>query len=490
MNYKYILNIIGKVLRVEAVLMLFPLIVGLIYKEPFSTTILSFMITIAILLVIGFLLNLVKPKNHKILPRSSFIVVSLSWLLMSLFGSFPLMLSGEVPNFFNAFFEMCSGFTTTGASIIKDVEALSHSILFWRSFSHWIGGMGVIVFILAIFPDAKEGTSMHILRAESPGPQVGKLVSKMGVTARILYFIYLGMTLIEFLFLSLGPDKKMDLFSSITFTFSTAGTGGFSISNSGIAEYSTYSQYVIAIFMILFGINFSLFYLLLIKKYKTVVKNDEVKVYLFIVIFATAFITANVYLQCKDLYSTFEESFRHSFFQVASLVSTTGFVTTNYELWPTSCIMILLFLTFMGACAGSTAGGFKVSRLIILIKSVGNKMKTAIHPRKIDVVSNGNGKIEKSVIEETQTFFTIYMLLLFVTTFLISFDGFDVMTSFTASLSCISNVGLGLGKVGSVGNFSEFSSFSKFILSFLMIAGRLELFPIIALFNFKTWKKR
>ncbi len=490
MNYKYILNIIGKVLRVEAVLMLFPLIVGLIYKEPFSTTILSFMITIAILLVIGFLLNLIKPKNHKILPRSSFIIVSLSWLLMSLFGSFPLIISGEVPNFFDAFFEMCSGFTTTGASIIKDVEVLSHSILFWRSFSHWIGGMGVIVFILAILPDAKEGTSMHILRAESPGPQVGKLVSKMGATARILYFIYLGMTLIEFLFLSLGPDKKMDLFSSITLTFSTAGTGGFSILNSGIAEYSAYSQYVIAIFMILFGINFSLFYLLLIKKYKTVVKNDEVKVYLFIVIFATAFITANVYLQCKDLYSTFEESFRHSFFQVASLVSTTGFVTTNYELWPTSCIMILLFLTFMGACAGSTAGGFKVSRLIILLKSAGNKMKTAIHPRKIDVVSNGDGKIEKSVIEGTQTFFTIYMLLLFVTTFLISFDGFDVMTNFTASLSCISNVGPGLGKVGPVGNFSEFSSFSKFILSFLMIAGRLELFPIIALFNFKTWKKR
>lgn len=470
--------------------MLFPLLVGLVYQENFNQTILAFLLSIVITFSVGFALGFLKPKTYKIIPRASFIIVSMSWLLMSLFGSFPLLISREVPNFFDAFFEMCSGFTTTGASVVADVEALSHSILFWRSFSHWIGGMGVIVFILAILPDAKEGTSMHILRAESPGPQVGKLVSKMGATARILYFIYLGLTCLEFLFLVLGPDQKMDLFASITLTLGTAGTGGFSILNSGIAEYSAYSQYVIAVFMTLFGINFSLFYLLLIRKFKSVIRNDEVKVYLCILCVACAFITCQVYFQCKDLYGSLEETFRHSFFQVASLISTTGYVTTNYELWPTASLMVLLFLTFIGACAGSTSGGFKISRLIILSKSASKKIKTSIHPRKVDIIQNGEGKIDPQIISDTQSYFVVYILLLFAATFLISFDGFDVVTNFTASLSCISNVGPGLGVVGPIGNFSSFSSFSKFVLSFLMIAGRLELFPLIALFNVKTWKRR
>lgn len=490
MNYRYIFNIIGKVLRVEAFFMLFPLFVGICYQEPFQSTILSFLISIVLAFIVGTLLSFLKPKTYKIIPRSSFLIVSLSWIFMSLFGSFPLMISKEVPNFFNAFFEMCSGFTTTGASILNDVESLSHSILFWRSFSHWIGGMGVIVFILAILPEAKEGTSMHILRAESPGPQVGKLVSKMGATARILYFIYLGMTCLEFLLLWLGPDQKMDFFASITLTLGTAGTGGFSILNSGIAEYNAYSQYIIAIFMVLFGINFSLFYLLLIKKFKSVLKNEEVKVYLSILFVATIFITINIYHQCRELYGTLEASFRHAFFQVASIISTTGYVTTNYELWPTSCTMILLFLTFMGACAGSTSGGFKVSRLIILGKSASKKIKTSIHPSKVEVIQNDAGKIDHSIISGTQSYFVVYMLLLFSVTFLLSFDGFDITTNFTASLSCISNVGPGFGMVGPTGNFAEFSSFSKFILSLLMIAGRLELFPLIALFNVKTWKRR
>ena len=273
MNYRNIINIIGKVLQIEAILLLLPLLVGVIYKESWDTTLFAFFITALGSFVVGVLLNIPKPKSKKILPRASFIIVALSWIIVAMVGALPLVISKEIPNFFDAFFEMSSGFTTTGASICTDVESLSHSILFWRSFSHWIGGMGVIVFILAILPDDKEGSNMHILRAESPGPSVGKLVSKVSATARILYLIYMGLTIIEFLFLFLGPDKKMDLFNSICITLGTAGTGGFSVLNSGCASYSIYSQYVISIFMILFGVNFTLFYLLLIGKFKSVWKN-------------------------------------------------------------------------------------------------------------------------------------------------------------------------------------------------------------------------
>lgn len=491
-NYKNIFNTIGKILRVEAILMIFPLIVALIYQEPFETTIIAFGVTAIAEFIIGCLLNIKKAQSHKILPRESFIIVSLSWLFVSLFGCFPLIISREIPNFFDAFFEMCSGFTTTGATILKDVEAMPHSILFWRSFSHWVGGMGVIVFILAILPDNKEGSNMHILRAESPGPQVGKLTSRISVTARILYLIYVAMTTIEFLLLVLGPDSKMDLFSSITLSLGTAGTGGFAVLNDGIASYAPYSQYVIGIFMMLFGINFTLFYILLIGRFKSVIKNEELGIYISIILISVIIITTALTL--NNIYDTFEECFRHAFFQVTSIISTTGYVTTDYTgqfPWPTICSMVLIFLMLTGPCAGSTGGGIKLSRISILCKSAVRKVKQMISPRKVELIKVSGAVIEEDVIQGAESFFVLYMIILFLCTMLISFDGKDLVTNFTASLSCISNIGPGIGNVvGPAGNFSEFSSFSKFILSITMITGRLELFPMMALFNIKTWKTR
>lgn len=491
MNYRNIINIIGKVLQIEAILLLLPLLVGVIYKESWYTTLFAFFITALGSFVVGVLLNIPKPKSKKILPRSSFIIVALSWIIVAMVGALPLVISREIPNFFDAFFEMSSGFTTTGASICTDVESLSHSILFWRSFSHWIGGMGVIVFILAILPDDKEGSNMHILRAESPGPSVGKLVSKVSATARILYLIYIGLTIIEFLFLFLGPDKKMDLFNSICITLGTAGTGGFSVLNSGCAAYSIYSQYVISIFMILFGINFTLFYLLLIGKFKSVWKNEELRTYITLVLGSTFFIAITLFVKKIPEYSNFEECFRHSLFQVASIVSTTGYVTTDYSLyWPPVCLMVIILLMLTGPCAGSTGGGIKISRINLLFKSIVQKVRTMINPRKVELIKDSGQIVDDEVVKGAESFIIVYVALLFFVTFIISFDGFDLVTNFTATLSCISNVGPGLNVVGPTGNFAGFSNFSKFVLSLTMITGRLELFPMIALFAPRTWRTK
>ena len=491
MNYKNIINIIGKVLQIEAMLLLLPLLVGAIYKESWDTTLFAFFITALGSFVVGVLLNIPKPKSKKILPRSSFIIVALSWIIVAMVGALPLVISREIPNFFDAFFEMSSGFTTTGASICTDVESLSHSILFWRSFSHWIGGMGVIVFILAILPDDKEGSNMHILRAESPGPSVGKLVSKVSATARILYLIYIGLTIIEFLFLFLGPDKKMDLFNSICITLGTAGTGGFSVLNSGCAAYSIYSQYVISIFMILFGINFTLFYLLLIGKFKSVWKNEELRTYITLVLGSTFFIAITLFVKKIPEYSNFEECFRHSLFQVASIVSTTGYVTTDYSLyWPPVCLMVIILLMLTGPCAGSTGGGIKISRINLLFKSIMQKVRTMINPRKVELIKDSGQIVDDEVVKGAEIFIILYVALIFFVTFVISFDGFDLVTNFTATLSCISNVGPGLNVVGPTGNFAGFSNFSKFVLSLTMITGRLELFPMIALFVPRTWRTK
>lgn len=491
MNYKNIINIIGKILQIEAILLLLPLLVGAIYKESWDTTLFAFFITALGSFVVGVLLNIPKPKSKKILPRSSFIIVALSWIVVAMVGALPLVISREIPNFFDAFFEMSSGFTTTGASICTDVESLSHSILFWRSFSHWIGGMGVIVFILAILPDDKEGSNMHILRAESPGPSVGKLVSKVSATARILYLIYIGLTIIEFLFLFLGPDKKMDLFNSICITLGTAGTGGFSVLNSGCAAYNIYSQYVISIFMILFGINFTLFYLLLIGKFKSVWKNEELRTYITLVLGSTFFIAITLFVKKIPEYSNFEECFRHSLFQVASIVSTTGYVTTDYSLyWPPVCLMVIILLMLTGPCAGSTGGGIKISRINLLFKSIVQKVRTMINPRKVELIKDSGQIVDDEVVKGAEIFIILYVALLFFVTFVISFDGFDLVTNFTATLSCISNVGPGLNVVGPTGNFAGFSNFSKFVLSLTMITGRLELFPMIALFAPRTWRTK
>lgn len=491
MNYRYIFKTIGRVLELEGLLMILPIIIGFVYNEPFNGALLSFIISAGGTFLIGLVLSFIRPKNTKILPRASFIIVALSWLVMALFGSLPLIISKEVPNFFDAFFEMCSGFTTTGASILNQVESLSKSILFWRSFSHWIGGMGVIVFILAVLPNDKEGSRMHILRAESPGPQVGKLTSKVSATARILYLIYIGLTAILFLLLFFGPDSNMDFFSSITITMGTAGTGGFTVLNSGMTSYSPYSQYVVSIFMLLFGTNFTIFYLILVGKIKAVFKNEEIKIYAAIVFIAVAFISLTLFFQCRSDYPTFEESFRHALFQVASIISTTGYSTTDYAaLWPTTCQLVIVFLMLTGPCAGSTGGGIKISRISLLVKSTVQRIRQMINPNKVTLVKDSGEVVEKEVIDNAQGFFILFMIILFGVTFAVSFDGFDSLTNFTATLACISNIGPGLSKVGPMSNFAEFSYFSKFILSLTMIAGRLELFPLMALFFPHTWKNR
>lgn len=496
MNYAIIRNILGKLMILLAGLMVLPLIVSVIYQEGLQNY-LAFIIPIGLLLIFGLLFNIKKPRNTNIVAREGLIIAGLSWLLLSLFGCIPFMISGEIPNFFDAFFEIVSGFTTTGASVVTDVTALSHSILFWRSFSHWIGGMGVLVFILAIIPESKDGSSMHILRAESPGPQVGKLVSKMRVTSRILYLIYVVLTIIQFLFLWLGPDEQMTAFNSIIYTLGTAGTGGFSMDPQSLEFYAPYSQYVIAIFMLIFGVNFSLYYLILIGNIKEVLKNEELKWYLAIVAIAVALLCINTF----QIYDNIEETFRHALFQVASIISTTGYSSTGYSTyevvdgmikvggWPVFSQVLVFILMFFGACAGSTAGGLKITRINVLVKSMIKKIKNVVNPRKVEVLCIDKKPADNKIVEVIQNFFVLYMMIFLICSLIISLDGNDFVTNITASLSCISNVGPGLNAVGPYGSYSVFSSFSKFILSLEMIAGRLELFPLLVLFSPKTWAR-
>ena len=418
--------------------------------------------------------------------KDGFIIVGLSWVIMSLFGCLPFVISKEIPSFFDAFFEITSGFTTTGASVI-DVTKMSHSMLFWRSFSHWIGGMGILVFILAVIPESQEGSSMHILRAESPGPQVGKIVSKMKITSRIMYLIYLGLTLIEFLLLWLGPDKQMTIFNSLIYTLGTAGTGGFALDPYSLEFYSSYSQYVVAIFMIIFAVNFSMYYLLLIGNWKEVLKNEELRTYFIIVAVSVLLIAINIYSTCVNV----EEAFRLSLFQVGSIMTTTGYSITNFIDWPSFSKTILIILMFIGGCAGSTAGGMKVSRLIILVKSFFRNIKRMIAPRKVETIKINGKTIDEEQLEGVQSFLVAYLLILIFCAILISVDGKDILTNLTASLTCISNVGPGMTQlIGPYGGFSSFSAFSKIVLSLEMIAGRLEIFPLLIVFYPRTWFKR
>ena len=475
-----------------AYLMVLPLIICIWKKESFINY-LAFLIPMILLFVIGRLLYIKKAESNRILAREGFVIVGLSWIIMALFGCMPYLISGNMTNFFDAFFETASGFTTTGSSVVTDYSTLDHSIMFWRSFAHWIGGMGVLVFILAIIPESKEGSSMHILRAESPGPQVGKLVSKMRATSRILYLIYLFLTVALILILWLGPDKKMDLFHSMIYSFGTAGTGGFGIDNGSLETYARSTQYIIATFMLIFAINFSMFYLILIGNFKEVFRNEELRSFLIIVAVSVIFITFNVYFKFKNALNamTFEEAFRHSYFQVASIISTTGYSTTNFIKWPAASIMVLIFLTFTGACAGSTAGGLKITRLNILAKSVVKKIKNMISPRKVEVIKIDGKSMTDESVSAVEGYLVVYVAVLLIGAFLISFDGYDFATNFTASLTCLSNVGPGYTElIGPYGSFDIFSNFSKFVLSLLMIIGRLEFFPILVLFSPRTWKKR
>ena len=432
MNYSVIRRILGKILILIALLMVFPLFVSICYQESLRN-ILSFLIPIGLLLTIGSLLKIKTSKNTKISAREGIIIVGLTWLLLALFGCLPFIISKEIPNFFNAFFEMTSGFTTTGASIVPDVTKLSHSMLFWRSFSHWIGGMGVLVFILAIIPESKDGSSMHILRAESPGPQVGKIVSKMQVTSRILYLIYSCMTLIMIILLWLGPDTKMNFFKSVCYSLGTAGTGGFGLDPDSLSSYSAYSQYIIAIGMILFGINFSLFYLILIKNVKDVFKNEELRWYLAIVSVSIIVIFSSIYSTYKNI----EITFRHSFFQVASIISTTGYSTTDFILWPTIAINIIAILMVSGGSAGSTAGGMKVTRINILFKSAIRKIKNLVSPNKVETITIDNKPVSDATIESVQSFFIVYVFIFVLCALIISIDNFDLTTNLSRQMPLV-----------------------------------------------------
>ena len=492
MNHGLIRNILGKIILLVGILMILPLFVSLYYKEPIRNTI-SFLIPMLVLILIGFLMSFFKAKNTSIVAKDGFVIVGLSWLLMSLFGCIPFIISKEIPNFIDAFFEITSGFTTTGSTILsgEEIESLSNSMIFWRSFSHWIGGMGILVFILAFIPESKDGTTVHILRAESTGPSVGKLVSKMQVTSRILYLIYMSLTFIMFFTLLALPDKKMGIFDSLITTFGTAGTGGFSNHAASIGYYSPCIQYAVGIFMVLFGINFSIYYLIIIGQAKEAFKNEELWWYLGILVICTAVISINIYNTYKDA----ELTFRLAFFQVSSIMTTTGFSTVDYGIWPTLSCVIILVLTFVGSCAGSTAGGLKVSRLAIITKSTINDIEKMISPRKVRMVRINGKPISENVINSVKSFALTYIIILAVGAVLISIynpnmPNLDPLTSFSSSLTCLSNVGPGLGLVGPAYNFGNYSGFSKVVLSIEMIAGRLEIFPILILFAPSTWKKR
>lgn len=481
MNYRIVLQTLGKILILEAILLIVPLIVSFIYHEKHLY--LPFIITIFVTAVIGLLLVfLLKKPNKMIFAKEGFAIVSLSWILISLFGCLPFIFSNEIPNFFNAFFETVSGFSTTGASILNNVEDLSRGLLFWRSFTIWIGGMGILVFVLAFLPNINE-RSMYILKAESSGPKIGKLVSKTKITARILYGIYITLSITLIILLSIGD---MPLFDSVIHGLSTAGTGGFSMKNNSIGAYnSLYSEIVITIFMLLFSTNFNLFYLILIGQSKQILKNEEFLWYLGIVFIAITIITLNTLNTFGNIFT----ALRHSSFQVASIISTTGFSSYDFNTWPTLSKWVIIILMFTGGCAGATCGGIKISRIGILFKSIINEIKISIHPRQVTTIRYEGKPVEKQIIKEVSSFFIAYIFILLIGTLIISIENYDLVTNFTTVLSCLSNIGPGLSAVGPMGNYSIFSSFSKLFLSFIMLAGRLEIFPILILFSPKMWKK-
>lgn len=476
MNKSIILHILGWISCFEAAFLILPVIVALIYGE---NSVFAFLITIGICLIIGIPLALRKPKNRTFFAKEGFISVALGWILLSLIGSLPFLISGQIPNPVDALFEIVSGFTTTGSSILNNVDVLDKSMLFWRSFTHWIGGMGVLVLVLAILPLAR-GESIHIMRAESPGPSVDKLVPRMRTSASLLYGIYIGMTILMIILLLIG---KMPLFDSLTLTFGTAGTGGFAINNTSIMSYTPYHQSVITIFMFLFGVNFNFYYLILLRKVKDAVKMEEVRWYF--IIFAGAVILIS--LNTGGLKGFFN-ALHHSAFQVSSIMTTTGYATVDFNYWPTFSKTILVILMFIGACAGSTGGGIKVSRILMLFKTIGKEMAFLVHKRSIKVIKINDKKQENDTIKSTNVYFVTFIFIFAISLLIISLDNFDFTTNFSAVTATLNNIGPGLGNVGPMGNFSGFSNLSKIVLMFNMLMGRLEIFPILLLFSPSTWK--
>lgn len=481
MNYKVVSYTVGRIMQLEAALFMLPLAVSVIYGEKTGAG--AFLISAAIALGIGLLLTYVLGKNDKLIfAREGFAIVALAWLAMSVVGALPFVISGEIPSFADAFFETVSGFTTTGASILSDVEALSHGMLFWRSFTHWLGGMGVLVFIMAIFPQ-ESGRSIHIMRAEMPGPIVGKLVPRIKDTAKILYLIYIALTAIEVVFLLCGG---MSLFDSLVHSFGTAGTGGFGIKADSVGSYSSYLQWVITIFMLIFGVNFNLYYLILVKQFKTAIKSEELWAYIIIVILSGAAITLNI----SSMYGSMGESVKHAFFQVASIITTTGYSTTDFNLWPGFSKAILFVLMFVGGCAGSTAGGIKISRFIIAVKSFFRDIRKMLHPSAVSSIKFEGKKVEDKTRHGVSTYFSLYFIIFLVLFLLISFEPFDFETNFTAVSACFNNVGPGLGAVGPMASFAAYSVPAKILLSFAMLMGRLEIFPLLILLAPSFWKRK
>lgn len=478
MNKSIIRYILCKVLQFEGVFLLLPVIVSLVYKEKLG---IWFGLTAVAAFVLGTVGGLFKPKNKVFYAREGFVTVSLSWILLSLVGAVPFTLSGEIPNYFDAFFETVSGFTTTGASILTDVEAMSQTAMFWRCFTNWIGGMGVLVFIMAIVP-LSGSHNMHLMRAESPGPEVGKLVPKVKDTAKILYGIYLGLTVLLIIaYIITG----MSVYDSLIISFATMGTGGFANLNASVGGYSHASQVVAIVFMILCGVNFNAYFYILRRKTKDFFKIEEVRVYLGILLAVAVVIT----LQIRNMYSSTAEAFHHAAFQTASIMTTTGFSSADFDMWPTLSKALLVMLMVVGACAGSTGGGIKVSRVIILIRTLTRELSHLTHPRSVKKIKINGQTISEETIKSVTSFIVAYVLLVIASTLIISVDGFDFTSSITSVFATIGNIGPGLGMVGPCGNYSAYSNLSKIVLSFDMLAGRLEIFPMLVLSYIGTWRK-
>ena len=479
MNGRMIVYTVGMLLKVEAALMLLPLAVCLVYGE----SPLAFGAVILVLLALGQTMSARRPKNDAIYAREGFFIVGLSWILLSVFGALPFVISGEIPRFVDALFETVSGFTTTGASILTDVEAMSYGMLFWRSFTHWVGGMGVLVFVLAVLPKS-DAQTLYIMKAEVPGPTCGKLVARVRHTALILYGIYLAMTVLLVILLVVGG---MPLFDSVIHAFGTAGTGGFGIKAASIGYYdSAYFDYVIGIFMMLFGVNFNLYYYLLLGDVISVVKSEELRWYVGIIAAATGLIAWNILPQ----YGSFDSSVRYAFFQVSSIITTTGYTTADYSLWPNFSQAILVAIMFIGAMAGSTGGGIKVSRLVILVKSAYRELCTMRSPRTVRCLKFEGKPLDKQTGSGIQAFLTAFLVLFSLSVLVLSLDRFDHVSNFTAVAACINNIGPALGVCGPVGSYAPFSDLSKLVLSFDMLAGRLEIFPLLMLFTPSTYRKK
>ena len=483
MNYKMMGRFVARIVLLEAVFLLPALLISFGYAETGAVQ--AFLCTFAIMMAVaGLLTVLCRGAGSVFGAREGLVCVGLTWIVMSLLGCLPFVLSGSIPSYIDALFEMVSGFTTTGASILTDVEALPRGILYWRSFSHWVGGMGVLVFVLAVSPgEGGKGFTMHLLRAESPGPDVGKLVPKMKQTASILYIIYIAMTVINYIFLLLGD---MHWLEALCTALGTAGTGGFGVKNDSLASYSPYIQNVTTVFMFLFGINFSCYYLLLLKKFKSVFRDEELRLYIGLAVGCAVLIALNI----RGMYGTWEETIRHAAFQVSSIITTTGYGTTDFDMWPSFSKALILLLMVTGACAGSTGGGYKIARVLLAFKSLGRNIRQVLNPRKVRVIRINNKIVDEQVLDNANAYLAAYVIIIILVFIVISLDGFSVEANLSATLSCFNNIGPGLAEVGPTCNFSGYSDVSTFILTIAMLTGRLEIFPILVLFTRSTWKRK